>query len=84
VTAIIAILSVWALVGPLFFYLVGRRHGATMVTRIWREELKPSTRCAPERIRQNPPTRGGCGVLGCQNKRPHSHVADLVKKLAGK
>lgn len=25
--------------------------------------------------------RGACGVLGCPNVRPHSHVADLMRRL---
>ncbi len=29
-------------------------------------------------------TIGGCGILGCPNKRPHSHVADLVRRMREK
>lgn len=25
--------------------------------------------------------RGACGVLGCPDVRPHSHVADLMRRL---
>lgn len=27
--------------------------------------------------------RGACGVVGCPNLRPHSHVADLARRLRG-
>ena len=37
---------------------------------------------APEVIDPRPrQRRGGCGVLGCPNVRPHSHVADLMRRL---
>lgn len=32
----------------------------------------------PETIR---PKAGACGVHGCANPRPHSHVADLLARL---
>lgn len=27
---------------------------------------------------------GGCGVTGCPNSRPHSHVGDLARRLKDK
>ena len=35
----------------------------------------------PERIR---PDAGGCGITGCKNKRPHSHVEALRDQLRRK
>lgn len=31
-----------------------------------------------------PPPVGACGIRGCPNKRPHSHVMDLSRRLWGK
>lgn len=41
----------------------------------------PRPKPKPERIR---PEVGGCGVHGCSNKRPHSHVDALIKRLKEK
>lgn len=30
------------------------------------------------------PSVGACGVTGCPNGRPHSHVEDLVRRVRGK
>ena len=31
-----------------------------------------------------PSVIGACGIHGCPNVRPHSHVEDLVRRLRGK
>jgi len=41
----------------------------------------PSGPLPREVIRRRLP-RGACGVIGCKNMKPHSHVMDLVKKIA--
>jgi hypothetical protein len=41
--------------------------------------VSPSKRAAPERIRQT-----SCPVAGCQIKRPHSHLADFLRRFGGK
>ena len=35
----------------------------------------------PEMIRPPPLAVGGCGVTGCPNRRPHSHVMALAERL---
>ena len=43
-----------------------------------RQRPRRSVSAEPEVIR---PPRGGCGVHGCPNMRPHSHVDALVQRL---
>lgn len=31
-----------------------------------------------------PPERGACGIRGCPNQRPHSHVMDLARRVREK
>lgn len=74
----------------LFIFLLGLLVGAgsVAVVLLWhdigRARRKTSklmgepSPIAPEQIR---PPRGACGVSGCPNKRPHSHVVDLANAL---
>jgi hypothetical protein len=43
-------------------------------SRLWAKPLPPA----------HSPLRGGCGVAGCPNRRPHSHVEALIKRLKEK
>jgi hypothetical protein len=46
-----------------------------------RQAVYPKGPLPAERIRKE---RGGCGVHGCANHRPHSHVDELTKKIREK
>jgi len=36
-------------------------------------------------VRPHPPgPRGACGIAGCPNMRPHSHVLDLARRLGSR
>lgn len=36
---------------------------------------------AGERVKVERAPRGACGIRGCPNMRPHSHVADLARRI---
>lgn len=73
---------VWA-VGVLYAALYAMNSECDRLRALRRDVVqRPSNRCAPEVIDPRPRRRrGACGVLGCPNVRPHSHVADLMRRL---
>lgn len=56
--------------------------------RFWKAYRARQEYDARERLRQREEAlklrRGACGVLGCPNRRPHSHAADLMRRLKGR
>jgi hypothetical protein len=45
-----------------------------------KEPIYPQGPLPPEYTKL-PQRKGACGVVGCPNRRPHSHVMDLARRL---
>jgi hypothetical protein len=74
VTAILIVLGVVAVTIGL---------GSAFVLRFGlQRSVYPRGPLAPERVDR--PISGACGVVGCPNQKPHSHVADLARRLREK
>lgn len=60
--------------------LIDRRRKAPVVRAFVRKAIA-DTVCKPETIGV---VAGACGVRGCSNMRPHSHVEDYVRRVREK
>jgi hypothetical protein len=47
----------------------------------WLASRAPNASTAQPPPVQSARLRGACGIAGCPNMRPHSHVLDLVRRL---
>jgi len=76
-TSVTAVLLVFALLAMLIGLV------SAFVLRFGsRRSVYPRAPLPPERVDR--PIPGACGVVGCPNQKPHSHVADLTRRLREK